>query len=731
MSGRCHRVLRCSLVAAAAALCAFWPTAACAQGEFVYFSTDLGTVPYDQALTVLAFQGLVNRDAPRLYVNTKTLHPWYAEGGPEWWGNESDPVWLDIYGQRGYSSQSLTSVTDLFADQGFRSSVAGLVIYDPDQLACSTWIAMTAAGAENRLPVTPAVLASIPQLTTWWPSVLDLRPLLADKLSAYQWAIGRYLADSSGSVAYVIGHDFPYGDPGDISALDYAVAKRAFVFDLSLDESAYPEEAALADTIAGHLQPPAALWGWYWEPIYVDFASRRGDYAICSVLASNLSFHRQIPPASTWPLQQTSRSDLNQLELDPNTYYLADVFTDGDIPARLTRFFEAGKWFDPARGQVPMNWAVDPALADEFPALFEYFYATATANDCFIAGPSGAGYCHPSVMPNALDFAAFVAHCSALTSTGVAVMQDYDLSPEFWDPFLAVSGTQAAVQGIADQDLFFRGDHVPLFPWTFYWWWWDGENPATPAQIAADIVARMTQGPPPNFAILYDGQAQKPTIAKEVMDLLAAQGFQFLRLDEMNALARQIDHFFDVGIKYWAHDQVEACFEAGVVQGYSTTHYRPTLPVTRDQMAVYISRALVIPSGDAAIPGSEPPPTFSDVPADHWAYRWIEYAVSRNVVQGYPGGTYHPDEVVNRGQMAVYVARAVAGSDDAVPPDTDGATFTDVTETNEWGWCYRYVEYCAANAIVQGYAHHTYRPANAVTRDQMAVYVARAFELSL
>jgi DNA-binding beta-propeller fold protein YncE len=191
------------------------------------------------------------------------------------------------------------------------------------------------------------------------------------------------------------------------------------------------------------------------------------------------------------------------------------------------------------------------------------------------------------------------------------------------------------------------------------------------------------------------------------------------------------DVFRDVNRYYWAYNEIETCAAAGIVQGYSDDTYRPSLPVTRDQMAVYISRALVTPSGDAAIPDPEPPPSFSDVATDHWAYKWIEYAVSHDVVQGYPGGTYHPDEAVSRGQMAVYVARAVAGGDAAVPADTDGATFTDVTDANDWAWCYRYVEYCADEGIVQGYADSTYRPADAVTRDQMAVYVARAFGLPM
>ncbi len=696
-----------------------------AQTSFVYFSTDLGTVPYDQALAVLAFQGLVNRDAPRLYVNTETLHPDYAQSGPYYSGNQTDPIWLDIYGQRGYSYESVTSVAELLGRQDFRSFVSGLVIYNPDKLPASTWIAMTIAGIENRLPVTPAVLTAIPQLKSWWPDTLDLRSSLTEKLSAYQWAIDQYLPQTSESVAYVIGHDFEGGDPGDFMAVDYAVASRAFVFDLSVDRDSYASDAGLADVIMQHLQPPAAVWGFYSEYIWVDYTSSHGDYAVLGAMASNMSFHRGIAPASTWPLQQTSRSDLLGLALDPNTYYLATVFTDGDIPQRLTRFFEAGNWFDPARGQVPMNWSIDPALAQEFPALFEYFYSTATPNDYFIAGPSGAGYTHPSVMPNQAEYAALVAQCNALTDTDIAVMLDFDLSAAVWDPFLAISGTQAAVQGIVDiQDLFFRGDHVPFFPMTFAWCWWDAQ--ASPDQISADIVARMTQGPPPNFAILYDGQAQKPTIAKQVMDMLAPQGYQLLRLDEMSALARQIDHFFDVGTKYWAHDQVEACFNAGIVTGYSPTHYRPTLPVTRDQMAVYIARALA--GGDGNVPAGPVQASFGDVPTNHWAYKYIEYAVSHAVVQGYDPTHYVPDAVVDRGQMAVFVARSQGWVNLGDDMTTAPQVFPDVPAGF---WAGTAVKACVDHAVVQGYLDGLYHPSDPVTRDQMAVYIARAFQLPL
>ena len=112
--------------------------------------------------------------------------------------------------------------------------------------------------------------------------------------------------------------------------------------------------------------------------------------------------------------------------------------------------------------------------------------------------------------------------------------------------------------------------------------------------------------------------------------------------------------FLDVTMTHWAGGAIRACRDAGVVAGLPDGTYQPTLAVTREQMAVYVSRALL---GGGTIPTGPPTPSFGDMSPDHWAYRCGEYLKQEGVVSGYTPDTYAPGLTCTRDQMAVYVAR--------------------------------------------------------------------------
>ena len=189
--------------------------------------------------------------------------------------------------------------------------------------------------------------------------------------------------------------------------------------------------------------------------------------------------------------------------------------------------------------------------------------------------------------------------------------------------------------------------------------------------------------------------------------------------------------FDDVPVDSWAYNEIEACVKAGVWTPFAGARgwYDPSMPVTRDAMAVFVASAIA--GGDENVPDGPTKPSFPDVPVGHWAYKYAEYAKAHGIVTGYRDGLYHPERTVDRGQMAIFIARAIAGGDAYVPRQVDRPVyFADLTSAIR-PECYKYVEFLAQAGIVKGYPDHRYRPELTCTRDQIAVYVARAFELTM
>lgn len=189
--------------------------------------------------------------------------------------------------------------------------------------------------------------------------------------------------------------------------------------------------------------------------------------------------------------------------------------------------------------------------------------------------------------------------------------------------------------------------------------------------------------------------------------------------------------FSDVPENYWAYNAIMSCLTAGIVTGYPDGKFHPEVKVSREQVAVYLSRAFA--GGDANVPEGPAQPSFQDVPTDYWAYKYIEYVKGLKIILGYPDGEFLPAALVDRAQMAVFLARSLVdptgdeGLASYTPPATP--TFQDVTPTNEWSWCYKHVEFVVARGIVQGYPDKSYRPSLLCTRDQLAVFLAKAFGL--
>jgi len=88
------------------------------------------------------------------------------------------------------------------------------------------------------------------------------------------------------------------------------------------------------------------------------------------------------------------------------------------------------------------------------------------------------------------------------------------------------------------------------------------------------------------------------------------------------------------------------------------------------------------------------------------------------VVSGYPDGTYKPDNIVTRAEMAVIVVRALGLADYA----TGTAKFSDMGGH----WSNPYVAYATSLGVIAGYPDGTFKPDKTVSYDEAATMLVAA-----
>lgn len=206
-------------------------------------------------------------------------------------------------------------------------------------------------------------------------------------------------------------------------------------------------------------------------------------------------------------------------------------------------------------------------------------------------------------------------------------------------------------------------------------------------------------------------------------------------------------------------------------------------------MLTSVSYAAVVPYGqDINTNEKTYTQTFSDVPTEHWAFKYVEDLVERKAINGYPDGNFYPDKTVTReefakimviaagltatpaqvssyidvpleywaspfietarpymtayqaqGGFAFYPTTGALREDIAVAVvklkgyDTRLADlsmiqtmFTDVDAISEAAK--PYVALAVENGIISGYVDHTFRGQNTITRSEAAAILWRAFQ---
>jgi len=496
----------------------------------------------DERILAEVIQGVANRDGPRLYL-----------------GSIHDP-WLRIYADHnglrfrpheGGLPELIRSFRDLFS---------GLIVYDPN-VDGSQWVAVTLAGLDGMLPVSPRLLEAYEDVFEELELgvYLDLRGRFARSVDAYEWALAEVIPRANRRFAHSVSGpsiDGVFAAGWAWPGFDWVVMNQGIVFNLTpaphrmnsygYDVGGCPDQADMYERIMSALEAPAQITG-FGEPEghWVSLFSRYGHYSFH--WGTNWSFHSNIPASKQ--LKQQKHFVPEDVSVEEDKHYVAIMLSEGDtLKGPITFYF--GSWLHPERGAVPINWGINPLMATQMPAMMEYYYDTATENDCFFAGTSGAGYAYIGDMdPSAVErFAQHVAEAIELADIRVLDVweirnRELEVYASITRPLGLVVKGRGAIRGPAG---------IPVALHTNSLWYWQAQimgwqapwqeafrDDERRAQLIAALVRRIesvaagltTPSIIPVYMDMHEF-SDLPVVIQEIGEALDNTRFKLARLDE-------------------------------------------------------------------------------------------------------------------------------------------------------------------------------------------------------
>ena len=127
---------------------------------------------------------------------------------------------------------------------------------------------------------------------------------------------------------------------------------------------------------------------------------------------------------------------------------------------------------------------------------------------------------------------------------------------------------------------------------------------------------------------------------------------------------------------HWAAKYIGYLEDLGVVTGYPDGTYKADQTITRAEFVAIVIRV------DGLVNGTN---AFADVSDSNWASKYIVSAVEKQYVNGYPDGTFRPEQAITRAETAKIVNAVLGWADKEAVGEMK---FSDVPQGN---WAYDHI----------------------------------------
>ncbi len=178
--------------------------------------------------------------------------------------------------------------------------------------------------------------------------------------------------------------------------------------------------------------------------------------------------------------------------------------------------------------------------------------------------------------------------------------------------------------------------------------------------------------------------------------------------------------FTDISEEFkFAEEAIYDLAKRGIIDGMGEGLYVPQNPFTREQFCKIIVEALGFET-------KEYQGAFSDINNDRWSSSYVQVAVDNGLFVGNPDGTFLPEKIISRQEMAVVAARAAVASGKVAEEKLikfvmEKSDYTDKDAVDSWAG--NAVAWLEAEGVFEGIANDKFEPTKNVNRAEAALVV--------
>ncbi|MFZ5814412.1 MAG: tandem-95 repeat protein [Bacillota bacterium] len=183
--------------------------------------------------------------------------------------------------------------------------------------------------------------------------------------------------------------------------------------------------------------------------------------------------------------------------------------------------------------------------------------------------------------------------------------------------------------------------------------------------------------------------------------------------------------FTDVPTSHWGYSIVQQMAARQVIRGKTETLFEPDTPVTRAQVAAMLVRAMRLDKDERYAY------VYSDIQRGDPLAGEIGGAVMAGLMMGYPDGTFHPDALITRQELAVVLTRLQVRLNLATGVES-GLAAQRVAALQDLDsvapWARQAVQNAIAQGLMTGRENGTFSPEGNTTRVEAATVVKRLID---